>query len=462
MPDIAPRLTAVPASSLMNWLLSFVIAFLTGVAGLFGTAFLTTFLIRWFRISSFEGGSGYYAVAVSILGGIAGLFVGLICARVVAAQPNPGFLKALGVSLGTALAIILVVALICRLCADIAPRIGGKSLKLLLEIQAPSSLALPLSADDANSAYASIELRYGGKSRSGGSIDLHPTRRIDGRRLFTASFPLQTSARAKLVRVFLNRENNLLFDLPLPSKPTKQHCDWSEWAPALSENSTNGSSASTPQTPGSGFLLRYRVAIIEPPPPPPSSEEIAAKREAREQAEFNVIPADAPIPRWLAYTEYGARKDFLVQAVKAIESRPGLAAELGALINGADHDLAARALRVIHHFDTFPPELNAQVAASGRKIAELIRTFNATPAAQDPHMEVACHAAQRFHAWMDAVRTLRERNRGDFTPELQEILTLSRMRTDSHAMQADIRRVSSFYLKEWAGIDPLPGDPPPR
>jgi len=29
-------------------------------------------------------------------------------------------------------------------------------------------------------------------------------------------------------------------------------------------------------------------------------------------------------------------------------------------------------------------------------------------------------------------------------------------------MQQDIRRVSSFYLKEWAGVEPLPGDPPPK
>ncbi len=457
MPDTAHRLSAAEALTLMNWPLSFVIALLTGIAGLFGTAFLTNFLIRWFRISSFEGNSGYYAAALSILGGIAGLFVGLICARIVAAQPNPGFLKALGVSLGTAASILVIIAIACRLCADVAPRIAGKSLKLILEIQAPANLALPLDPEDARNAYAAIELRYGGKSRSSGSLDLHPARRVGDRRLFTAAFPLQTSARAKLLRVFIHRENDPLFDLPLPSKPTKQHLAWSEWTPALSENSTGTSSA-----PGTGFLLRYRVAIIEPPPPPPSSEEIAAKREAADQAAFNAIPASAPIERWLPYTEYGARKDFHRQAVKNIESRPGLPAELGALISGDDHDLASSALRAIRHFDTLSPELNIVVSDSGRQIASLVRTFNATPLAEDPSMMIACHASQRFHAWMDAVRALRERNAGDFTPELQEILTLSRMRTDSHAIQADIRRVSSYYLKEWANIDPLPGDPPPR
>ena len=208
--------------------------------------------------------------------------------------------------------------------------------------------------------------------------------------------------------------------------------------------------------------MRYRVLVVEPPKPPPSADDIAAKRAAVEQARFDAIPADAPIEQWLPYTEYGTRKEFLRQAVKNIAARRNLANELGALIHGDDHELAANALRVIRHFDTFPPGLNAEVAAAGRKIAALIRVFNDTPVSEDPSMELAGYASQRFHGWMDAVRALREFNGGDFTPELQEILTLSRVRTDSHAMQADIRRVSSFYLHEWAGVAPLAGDPPPR
>ncbi|MGC4071615.1 MAG: hypothetical protein QM760_03725 [Nibricoccus sp.] len=432
----------------MNWLLSIVISLLTGAAGLFGTAFLSTFLIRWFRISSFEGGSGYYAAALSILGGIVGLFVGLVCARVVAALPNPGFLKALGASLGTSLAILLTIALICRLCADIAPRMNGKALKLAIEIKSPAGLSGPLRGSDRYDAFASIELPDGGKSRSSGSIKLQSARQVEGRWFFKTTMELQTSARTKRLRVFLNDEHDLLFNLPLPSQPRKEHTDWSDWLPEFSS--------------GTGFLMRYRVLVVEPPPPPPSPDEIAAKRETKAQAEFDAIPADAPIECWLPYTEYGARNDFLRQAVKNIESRPNLASELGALMNSEDHEQAARALWVVRNFDSFPPDLNAQVSAAGRKIAEVIRTFNATPPAEDPSMELAAQASIRFHSWMEAVRALRERGGGDFTAELQEILTLSRVRTDSHVMQADIRRVASYYLNLWANIAPLPGDPPPR
>lgn len=68
----------------------------------------------------------------------------------------------------------------------------------------------------------------------------------------------------------------------------------------------------------------------------------------------------------------------------------------------------------------------------------------------------------RFSAWMEAVRALREKAGGDFTPELRPILELSRVRPDSHAMRGDVCRVASYYMKQWANLEPLPGDPPPR
>jgi len=42
------------------------------------------------------------------------------------------------------------------------------------------------------------------------------------------------------------------------------------------------------------------------------------------------------------------------------------------------------------------------------------------------------------------------------------ILELPRLRRDSHVMQVDVCRVASFYMHEWAGVAPIPGDPKPR
>ena len=61
-----------------------------------------------------------------------------------------------------------------------------------------------------------------------------------------------------------------------------------------------------------------------------------------------------------------------------------------------------------------------------------------------------------------AMPPLREKAGGDFTPELRTILELSRIREDSHLMQEDVRRVSSYYMQQWAGVAPLPGNPKPN
>ena len=63
---------------------------------------------------------------------------------------------------------------------------------------------------------------------------------------------------------------------------------------------------------------------------------------------------------------------------------------------------------------------------------------------------------------MVATRSLREKCGGDFVPELRTILELSRVRPDSIVLRGDVCRVASFYLREWAGVAPLPTDPPPR
>src|SRR5689334_1487927 len=87
----------------MSWLASFGIAILTAILGLFGAGTVSALLVDWYHISSFEGGSGYFVIGNSLLGGIAGFVVGLIVARVVAGWPQGGVLKALGVSFGAVL-----------------------------------------------------------------------------------------------------------------------------------------------------------------------------------------------------------------------------------------------------------------------------------------------------------------------------------------------------------------------
>jgi hypothetical protein len=127
-----------------------------------------------------------------------------------------------------------------------------------------------------------------------------------------------------------------------------------------------------------------------------------------------------------------------------------------------DNREAGEAMRLVGELPSPDPALVPAVRAAGRDVIERMKKCNASPVEQDPTFEGAADVSVRFSSWMTAARVLREKAGADFVPELAEILDLSRVRTDSHCMQQDVRRVASYYMKEWAGVEPLPGDPPPR
>src|SRR4051794_735046 len=107
----------------MNWLLSLLIALLSGILGLFSAGFIMSACVKWYRISSFEGGAGYAVMFAALGGGIAGFVIGLVTTRLVAAGANPGFFKGLGCAWGVILVISAVAVTSCWALADIPPEI---------------------------------------------------------------------------------------------------------------------------------------------------------------------------------------------------------------------------------------------------------------------------------------------------------------------------------------------------
>ena len=148
--------------------------------------------------------------------------------------------------------------------------------------------------------------------------------------------------------------------------------------------------------------------------------------------------------------------------MERITGKEGYVAELGNLMLGEDVRQAEAALRFIGEHPSPDAALVPVVTAAGRDLVIRCKKVNASTVEDDPGYEGAADLSIRFTSWMVAVRALRGRNLGDFLPELGEILELSRVRTDSRVMQQDVRRVASYYLKTWAGVEPLPGDPPPQ
>lgn len=196
--------------------------------------------------------------------------------------------------------------------------------------------------------------------------------------------------------------------------------------------------------------------------PSPTNAEQAAAKAAQEQAAFDAIPDDAPVTAWLSYVQYGASDERWAAVIERICAKPGWIPELGEVMVAEDARVAAAALAFVARLPQPLAELVPPVEAAGRHVVEAIHEVNATTVEEDPGYHRAADVSIRFGGWIAAARALRTTSGGDFVPELRDVLELSRVRTDSHVMQQDVRRVASHYLEEWAGIEPLPGDPPPK
>lgn len=435
----------------MSWFSSICIGLLTGLLGCLSAGFLTSLCVRWFRISSFEGNSGYFVIRIGLLGGIVGLIGGIVGSRFVPLG-DAHFFRGLGWTSGGLLGVVLIIGVFCRLLADIAPTLNGKDLELVIEVRSPAGFTVNTELESYG-PYACVWLPRGA-SQSTVQLALERAVPVDGRLTFPVTLRLDTSASEKQLRVCFNPTYDLFFPLPLRSHPKSNDLAWSNWI--------EGRAPQAEPMPDMAFAMRYRVQTVEPPSSAPMPEASEASKAAQEQATFDAIPAEGPVTAWLPYTRYGADDERRRLAVERIMARSTAVSELGALMVSPDQELAADALRLIEHIPLPTAALVAVVKEAGRGLITRLRQGNTVTSAEDESYVWAADVSIRFRAWMTAVRALREKGGGDFTPELGEILELSRVREDSQVMRSDVRRVASYYMHEWAGLEPLTSNPKPK
>ncbi len=438
----------------MSWAASFLIAFITGVFGVVVSGVVADAYTNWYHIPSRDGTASYLVVAIAVLGGLVSSLLGLIIANVVAWNANPSFLKAAIISWVAVLLVNGFVALVLYLFADIPPRIDGDRLRLEIEIRLPmdQQIAPNELQGDAEFVLGSV-VNQTQRAFKTGELKISQLRHENGRWIVPAEVLLFTSRGLRSISARIGEESLAEFIVPLPAYPDKQYESWSDWLPKPPDGQ--------PPWPETNSSYRFRVQRIAPPPPPPTKEEQAAWQDAIQQAAFDANLPDAPILAWLPYTgewENPKRRDV---AIERIVRREEFVSELRDLMLDPDPRHAEAALRFVGVLQNPDPALVPAVTSVGRDIIARIERVNETTPDQDPDYDGPADIAIRFSAWMVAVRALREKVEADFIVEIQEILILSRIRTDSRAMQ-DVRRVASYYMKTWAGVEPLPGDPPPN
>lgn len=438
----------------MTWLTSLIVALIAGVAGLFLAGFIANACVSWYSVSSREGASGYFVLFLAIGGGIAGFLVGLAAARLTAGQFGPGFLRELGGALGAVLLIAGTSAWLARRLADVPPEIEGRDLILEVEFRFPNTHRgdrPPTAEGSWDYTFASLS---GNTCRAlePGRIESESARFENGQWIVPTTAGLFTERGRRSVSIAPKEAKEAFgFLLPLPRRPGPEFLEWSAWLPRRQPDGQ--------PWPPDRMSCRFRVQKTVPPPPPPSEAELKAEKEAEAEARFASIPADAPVQAWFPYLAY--EQPHTRRALELIANRPGLVAELGALVVGDDPKLAHDALRCVSLLPSPSKDLIPAVEAAGREIAARITTFNNTPTEKDPNFETAVDPATRFYGWLPAAVALREKCGADFTTELKSILEGSRRRPESHCMRQDICRPASYHLNQWAGIPPLPTDPEP-
>lgn len=255
----------------MSWPSSILVALLSGVLGLFCAGGIASRWVEWYRVSSFEGKSGYAVIFTALLGGLPGGVIGLIAARFVAAGAEPGFMKGLVVAGAAVLGIALVALVSCRLLADIAPTLDGKSLQLEIEVRCPKGFVPP----EPDSYGATVEMVLpGGRRLDSTKLRVRDGKPVGEQLTLPATVPLSTGAARKFLQVRFDARLILLFNLPLRAQPQPGDAEWSSWL-------ESGWDAGQPQPPKEArFHLRYRVKIVEPPQPEPIRDEVASGESA--------------------------------------------------------------------------------------------------------------------------------------------------------------------------------------
>lgn len=247
----------------MRWTTSIFIGVLTALVTMVLAGYVANLAVGWYRISSFEGGSGYFVIGMALLGLAGGFILGIVVSRIVAGRANPGFGKSLGIALGSSLGIVLIIGTVARLQADVPPMLDGQELLLAVEIRWPEGrppAGASASPDGPSASEWSIVLSSSSgrtiRASRSGPLWREDARLEDGRWVVPGAVELFTSRGDRILDVQPDGLIENGFIVPLPGRPGQEHRAWSDWLPHARDGE--------PPLPD-GFRYRFRVVPRDQP-----------------------------------------------------------------------------------------------------------------------------------------------------------------------------------------------------
>jgi hypothetical protein len=263
----------------VSWIASLGIAVIAGLTALVAGGVVAEWCVGWYRVSSFEGNSGFFVVFMALLSGAGGALVGLVVARAVAAAPTMNAVKALGFAVTIVLAVAGGVAGAARLLADVPPEIDGERVNLLVELRWPSGQKPPVGVGT---------VRLGALSGSTIRVDevgplFFEDVRLEGAQwVVPGAVEVFTSRGTPVLNAFAGSTQLTSIRVPLPRYPRREQLQWSAWQPATPEGQA-----------AIGIPVSYRFRVSPRSAPVRWQTVGALSVETRVSSVFHTDDADA-------------------------------------------------------------------------------------------------------------------------------------------------------------------------
>jgi hypothetical protein len=396
----------------MHWLAILFFGLLTGLIGAVYGGLVADKATTWLRISSFEGGSGYFVVFMILLAFVGSLILGLVICTMVGGPGWSGILRGFGSAGGTVLVVITIAGALAWAQADREPLVAGQPIDLAVEVRLPPGSAKP-EPDDTLQNYVAL---YSGSRRKThlNQLRVEDARLEDGRWIVPTQIQIHVSEAPRMLGVKRPGHETQFFDTPIPATPKALDDRWSPWldAPYL------GSLAKPPAE--QALAIRYRVVRRPAPPPEPPREPTF---EERQQTTYKGLSPDAPTEEWLALTTLDTPENIRAAAIKTVAQRPDFAAALTARIRSEDQATARDAMYLVGALEPPPAEVGEAVREQARRVVAIAKSID--PAAEDSRDQLYERAHMLVTGVMAAAFGLR-RAGVDIRPELAAMAAAAR------------------------------------
>lgn len=418
----------------MHWFAIICFGLLTGLIGAVYGGFMADLAVGWLRISSFEGGAGYFVVFMILLAFGGSLIAGLVICALAGGPGWRGMLRGFGSAVAAVVLVISALGVFAWATADREPLVAGHPVDIAVEVRLPAGAKRPEGKASGND-YAALLSGSGSKSRLD-YLRLDQAREENGRWILPAQIPVHVTEGHRVLSVKLTDRDTQFFDTPIPARPAAIDAAWSDWltAPYLGNL--------TKPAPDAALAVRYRVVARPPPSPPPARHE--PNPQERLQAAYDTLSSEAATEEWLALTVLEAPEHVRSGALKTVAHRSDFAAALAARIASKDPLVARDAMYLVGAMELPPAALGEPVRA---RAAEVIRIAEAIDPAAEDSRDRLYEAAFELASGVKAASFGLRRAGVDIRPELRAMAAAARPREKSppHAIADDLDRIVAHF-----------------